>query len=252
VIGMLALASSQGQAFTERQATLALAIANQAAIAIENAQLYEQAQELAAVEERQKLARELHDSVSQALYGIALGAHTARTLLERDPGLVAEPLAYILSLAKAGLAEMRALIFELRPESLETEGLVSAIIKQAAALQARYDVPVETDLCEEPDLPLKAKQELYRVAQEALHNTFKHAGASQVDVRLGRMAEAIILEIRDNGRGFDSASSFPGHLGLLSMRERLKNLGGVLSIESTPGQGTTIRARVPAREVIHT
>jgi signal transduction histidine kinase len=140
----------------------------------------------------------------------------------------------------------------LRPESLETEGLVSAIIKQAAALQARHDVPVETDMCDEPDLPLKAKQELYRVAQEALHNTIKHAGASQVKVRLGRTAEVIILEIRDNGRGFDPLGSFPGHLGLLSMQERVKDLGGVLSIESTPGQGTTIRARVPAREVIHT
>jgi signal transduction histidine kinase len=252
VIGMLVLTSSEKQAFTERHVTLALAIANQAAIAIENARLYEQAQELAAVEERQKLARELHDSVSQALYGIALGAHTARTLLDRDPGLVAEPLEYILSLAKAGLAEMRALIFELRPESLETEGLVSALLKQAAAVQARHEVPVETDLCEEPSLSLKAKQELYRVAQEALHNTIKHAGASQVNVRLGRAAETIILEIRDNGRGFDSAGSFPGHLGLLSMQERVKNLEGVLSIESTPGEGTTIRARVPAREVIPT
>jgi signal transduction histidine kinase len=252
VIGMLVLTSNQEQAFTEHQATLALAIANQAAIAIENARLYEQAQELAALEERQKLARELHDSVSQALYGIALGVHTARTLLDRDPGLVAEPLEYVLSLAKAGLAEMRALIFELRPESLETEGLVSALSKQAAALQARHDVPVETELYDEPDLPLKIKQELYRVAQEALHNTIKHAGASQVHVRLGRTAEAIILEIRDNGSGFDSASSFPGHLGLLSMQERVKHLGGVLSIESTAGQGTTVRARVPAREVIQT
>lgn len=178
---------------------------------------------------------------------VALGAHTARTPLDRDPGLVAEPLGYILSLAKAGLAEMRALIFELRPESLETEGLASALIKQA-----RHDVPVETDLCDEPSLSLTVKQELYRVAQEALHNTAKHAGASQVNVRLGRTAEAIILEIRDNGRGFDPLGSFPGHLGLLSMQERVKNLGGVLSIESTPGQGTTIRARVPAREVIHT
>ena len=252
VIGILVLTSSEEQAFTERHATLALAIANQAAIAIENARLYEQAQELAALEERQKLARELHDSVSQALYGIALGAHTARTLLDRDPGLAAKPLDYILALAEAGLAEMRALIFELRPESLETEGLVAALMKQAAALHARHNIPVETDLCDEPDLPLKVKQEVYRVAQEALHNTIKHARASQVNVRLGRTAEAIILEIRDNGRGFDALGSFPGHLGLLSMQERVKNLGGVLSIESTPGQGTTICARVPAREVIHT
>ena len=250
VSGMLVLTSSRVQAFTERQATLALAIANQAAIAIENARLYEQAQELAALEERQKLARELHDSVSQSLYGIAIGAHTARTLLARDPGLVDEPLEYILSLAKAGLAEMRALIFELRPESLETEGLIAALSKQAAAVQARHDVPVETELCDEPSLSLKAKQELYRVAQEALHNTMKHAEASRVKVRLGRTDEAIILEIRDNGRGFDSAGSFPGHLGLRSMQERVQHLGGVLSIESTPGQGTTIYAQVPAREAI--
>jgi signal transduction histidine kinase len=252
VIGILSASHAQPDYYTSHHADLALAIANQAAVAIENARLYEQAQELAALEERQKLARELHDSVSQALYGIALGVHTARTLLDRDPGLVTEPLEYVLSLAKAGLAEMRALIFELRPESLETEGLVSALSKQAAAVQARHDVPVETELCEEPDLPLKVKQELYRVAQEALHNTIKHAGASQVHVRLGRTAEAITLEIRDNGSGFDSASSFPGHLGLLSMQERVKHLAGVLLIESTAGQGTTIRARVPACEVIPT
>ena len=246
VIGMLVLTSSQEQAFTERHATLALAIANQAAIAIENARLYEQAQALAALEERQKLARELHDSVSQALYGIALGLHTARIQLDRDPRELPESLDYLLSLAEAALDEMRALIFELRPESLETEGLVSALIKQAAALHARHDVPVETDLCDEPDLPLKIKQELYRVAQEALHNTIKHAHASQVNVRLGRTAEAIILEIRDNGRGFDPLGSFPGHLGLLSMQERVSNLGGVLQIESTPGQGTHLLAQVPA------
>src|SRR6266496_4919330 len=200
VIGMVTFTAREPRYFTPRHATLVLAIANQAAIAIENARLYEQAQQLAALEERQRLARELHDSVSQALYGIALGAHTARTLLDRDPGLAAKPLDYILALAEAGLAEMRALIFELRPESLETEGLVAALMKQAAALHARHNIPVETDLCDEPDLPLKVKQELYRVAQQALHNTIKHARAGQVNVRLGRTAEAIILEIRDNGR----------------------------------------------------
>src|SRR6266700_2590129 len=143
VIGMLVLTSSEVQAFTERHATLALAIANQAAIAIENARLYEQAQQLAALEERQRLARELHDSVSQALYGIALGAHTARTLLDRDPAQVAEPLDYVLSLAEAGLAEMRALIFELRPESLEIERLVAALTKQLAVLRTRYKLTVD-------------------------------------------------------------------------------------------------------------
>src|SRR5205823_10050102 len=113
VSGMLVLTSKEENAFTPHHATLALAIANQAAIAIENARLYAQAQDLAAVEERQKLARELHDSVSQALYGIALGVHTARKPLERDPDRAPESLEYMLSLANAGLAEMRALIFEL-------------------------------------------------------------------------------------------------------------------------------------------
>lgn len=248
VIGMVAFTAREPGYFTPRHATLALAIANQAAIAIENARLYEQAQELAAVEERQRLARELHDSVSQALYGIALGAHTARTLLDRDPGQVAEPLDYVLSLAEAGLAEMRALIFELRPESLEIEGLVSALTKQGAALHARHDITVQTDLSAEPALPLKVKQELYRIAQEALHNTVKHAHASQVDLRLCQTSEAVILEVCDDGRGFDPTASFPGHLGLHSMQERVKGLGGMLQIESAPGQGTCVRAHVPVRE----
>ncbi|HEX6288356.1 MAG TPA: histidine kinase, partial [Herpetosiphonaceae bacterium] len=122
VIGVLVVSHNVPDHFTPRHGRLALAIANQAAVAIENAKLFEQAQGLAALMERQRLARELHDSVSQALYGIALGARTARTLLDRDPSRLAEPLDYVLSLAEAGLTEMRALIFELRPESLELEG----------------------------------------------------------------------------------------------------------------------------------
>jgi signal transduction histidine kinase len=245
VIGLLSVSHSEPRYYTARHAALALAIANHAAVAIENARLYEQAQELAAVQERQRLARELHDSVSQALYGISLGAHTASTLLERDPSRVAEPLNYVLSLAEAALAEMRALIFELRPESLATEGLVTVLTKQAAALQARYGVEVHTELCDEPDVPLKVKQELYRVAQEALHNTAKHAHAGRVDLRLNWTPEAIVLEICDNGIGFDPAGSFPGHLGLHSMRERVTHLGGMLQIESAPGQGTRIHLRLP-------
>jgi signal transduction histidine kinase len=245
VSGMLVLASSEEQAFTERHATLALAIANQAAIAIENARLYAQAQELAALEERQKLARELHDSVSQALYGIALGLHTARIQLDRDQGKLPASLDDLLSLAEAALAEMRALIFELRPESLEREGLVAALSKQGAALQARHDLLVETDLCEEPALPLTVKQELYRIAQEALHNTVKHANASKVDLVLRRTTSMVILEVCDDGVGFDPAGTFPGHLGLHSMQERVSTLDGKIQIESSPGHGTHLLAQVP-------
>jgi signal transduction histidine kinase len=214
-------------------------------IAVENARLLVEVRGKAALEERQRLARELHDSVSQALYGIALGAKTARTLLDRDSTKVASPLDYILSLADAGLAEMRALIFELRPESLEREGLVAALEKQAAALRARHEIKVETDLCNEPDAPLEIKEALYRIAQEALHNIVKHAHASSVRIRMRCSPENVTLDVSDDGIGFEPEGDFPGHLGLHSMRERTERLGGTLAVESAPGKGTQIRAWIP-------
>ncbi|MGH3145681.1 MAG: sensor histidine kinase, partial [Rubrobacter sp.] len=224
-------------------------VADQAAVAVENARLVSEARGKAAHEERQRLARELHDSVSQALYGIALGSRTAHALLDRrdPPERVAEWLEYVLSLAEAGLTEMRALIFELRPESLQTEGLIAALEKQAAALRARHEFPVQaTILCEEPDLPLETKEALYRIAQEALHNTVKHAHASRADLILECDARGVIaLEVSDDGVGFDPEGSFSGHLGLKSMRERATRLGGTLRVESAPGEGTSIRARIP-------
>ena len=208
--------------------------------------LYEQAQELAALQERQRLARELHDSVSQALYGMSLGAHTAREALESsDPEQALASIDYVLALAEAGLAEMRALIFELRPESLETEGLVAALTRHVAVLRARYKLAVEADLADEPDLSLERKQALYRIAQEALHNIVKHARASTVVLRLARQEREILLEVRDNGKGFDPTGPFPGHLGLRSMRERATKMGGTLTIESAPRQGTCLGVRVP-------
>ena len=214
-------------------------------IAVENARLLVEVRGKAALEERQRLARELHDSVSQALYGIALGAKTARTLLDRDITKVASPLDYILSLADAGLAEMRALIFELRPESLEKEGLVAALEKQAAALRARHEIKVETDLCNEPDAPLEIKEALYPIAQEALHNIVKHARASSVHIRMRCSPEYVTLDVSDDGIGFEPEGDFPGHLGLHSMRERTERLGGTLAVESTLGKGTQIRVWIP-------
>ncbi|HLW01377.1 MAG TPA: GAF domain-containing sensor histidine kinase [Ktedonobacterales bacterium] len=253
-IGYLVLASrSPGETFTRADHRLLGDLAHQAGIAAHTVRLTADLVEsrerllLAREEERRRLARELHDSVSQALYGISLGAHTARKALERDPAQVAEPLDYVLSLAEAGLAEMRALIFELRPESLEQEGLVAALTKQAAARRARHQIVVSTELCNEPDLALHAKQELYRIAQEALHNTVKHARAREVTLRLAQTAEGVTLVVHDDGAGFDTTASFPGHLGLHSMRERVASLGGSLQIESAPGQGTTVRAHLPAQ-----
>src|SRR5207249_5937700 len=125
----------------------------------------------------------------------------------------------------------------LRPESLEREGLVVALAKQGAVLQARHGITVLAELCEEPDLPLAVKQELYRIAQEAMHNTVKHARASKVDLVLRCTSNVVTLEVRDDGVGFDVLGSFPGHLGLHSMQERVSSLSGMLQIESTPGQG---------------
>lgn len=203
-------------------------------------QLKETQVRVAALEERQRLARELHDSVSQALYGIALGARTAQTQLERDPAKLAEPLDYILSLAEAGLSEMRALIFELRPESLKNEGLVAALTKQSDALRARHKLDVVTRFDPEPDLPLEAKEALYRIAQEAMHNVAKHAHATRVELTLQVKDRTVTLEIRDNGKGFDAAREYTGHLGLKSMPERAAQIGGEFHIESAPGAGTII------------
>jgi len=244
-IGLLILAQSQPRYYTRRHADLARTLANQAAVALENARLYEQAQQLATLQERQRLARELHDSVAQALYSIALSARTARTLLDRDPGKLAEPLDHLSSLAHAAQAEMRALIFALRPESLAIEGLVMVLKKQAEAIQARYGLPVVMELGAEPSLPIMVKEVLYRIAQEALHNSVKHARATTVEVRLRVLATGIMLEVIDNGVGFDPEQSFPGHLGLQSMRERATPLGGTLEITSSPGRGTHIRAVIP-------
>ncbi|HEX8259207.1 MAG TPA: PAS domain S-box protein [Rubrobacteraceae bacterium] len=229
----------------ENERVFLSAVADQTAVVVENTRLFDEAQGKAALEERQRLARELHDSVSQALYGIALGSRTASTLLAREahPDRVAEWLEYVLSLAEAGLTEMRALIFELRPESLETEGLITALNQQAAALEARHELPVHTTLCEEPDLPLETKEALYRIAQEALHNTVKHAHASKAELKLECDSEGIALEVSDDGVGFDPEGTFSGHLGLKSMRERATRLGGTLRVESTPGEGTTVRVR---------
>jgi PAS domain S-box-containing protein len=228
----------------EEEKVFLKAVADQTAVAIENARLFAEARGKAALEERQRLARELHDSVSQALYGIALGAKTARALLEPSPQRAADPLDYVLSLAEAGLAEMRALIFELRPESLETEGLVMALEKQAAALRARHEVKVETVLCDEPQASPEAKEAVYRIAQEALHNTVKHARAGKVRITMDCDPGWIDLVVSDDGVGFDAGGDFPGHLGLHSMRERAQRLGGTLKVEATLGSGTTIHAHI--------
>jgi signal transduction histidine kinase len=245
-LGSIALTNKQGPAgFNDRDAELATLFAQQAAVAIENARLYDEARGKAALEERQKLARELHDSVSQVLYGIALNASAADELFEPAPERSRGLLRDVLRLADAGLAELRALIFELRPESLDREGLTGALEKQAAAVQARHGVNVNLQVAGEPDLPLATKEMLYRVAQEALHNAAKHARARTLDLVLELEPSEVTLRVVDDGRGFDPSAEYPGHLGLQSMRERASAAGGRLEIESTLGEGTRLSAHIP-------
>lgn len=244
VLGVMALEGRPGH-FGEARVNLALAFANQVAVALENTRLQMRVQERAAYEERQHLARELHDSVSQALYAILLGTHAAQRQLGGDPEQAGEALRYVEGLAQAGIAEMRALIFELRPESLEEEGLSGALGRQMEAMESRHGLETEVSLEGEPELPLATKQVLYRVAQEALHNVVKHARASRVRLTLRRSGDRSVLEVGDDGVGFDPEDTPPGHLGLRSMRERVEESGGEFCLLSTPGRGTEIRVAVP-------
>ena len=245
VVGALNVFGRPGKPFGARDIAIMTLFVQQAAVAIENARLYERAQSLAVLEERQRLARELHDSVSQALYGIALGARTARTLVDRDPARVAAPVEYVLSLAEAGLTEMRALIFELRPESLATEGLGAALGKMADAIRVRHHLAVDLELCDELAAPLPTKEALYRIAQEATNNAIKHARAGQLAIRLDCDKAGYTLVVHDDGSGFDPHGEFDGHFGLTSMRERASRLAGTLTVASAPGAGTTISVRLP-------
>jgi PAS domain S-box-containing protein len=195
--------------------------------------------------ERERLSRDLHDSVSQALFGIALGAKTARAQLGDGESPLAGSLDFVIEQAARGLAEMRALIFELRPEALEQEGLVAALARRAAALEAQYQLRLEPALGDEPEVAFAVKEALYRIAQEAMQNAVKHAQATELGLSLGCSDDTITLEIRDNGKGFDPTGSFPGHLGLQSMRERASQLGGTLELKSAAGAGTSITVRMP-------
>jgi signal transduction histidine kinase len=243
--GMVAAGMDRGDFPSEYDQLLIRIGTNQLVIAVQAAEAQAVRSELAAHKERQRLARELHDSVTQALYGIALAAQTALELLPPGAPTVQEPLEYVQKLARGSLAEMRALIFDLRPESLTKEGLVMALARQSNAIRARHQIAVDEQFPAEPDAPIEAKQALYGIAREALNNISKHSGARNVQVHLLVESDLITLVIRDDGAGFNPAKDFPGHLGLQGMRERALEVGGELVISSASGSGTTITARVP-------
>jgi len=239
----------------EAELTFHTVIADQAAVAVENSRLLVQAHDKARLEERQHLARELHDSVTQALFSISLISRSAEMMVQREgtrPEQILEKMADLRQLTQGALAEMRALIFELRPGALEEEGLLEAIRKHAAAVQGREMMPIEvtsTSAGELPRLKPVAEEALYRIAQEALHNVVKHARATRAEVKIGVDDRFITLQVSDDGVGFDPASVPAGHMGLGTMGQRTAALGGEYSVQSAPpGEGTTVIVRLPLAE----
>jgi two-component system, NarL family, sensor histidine kinase LiaS len=215
-------------------------------LAERNAQLAEQAAHLATIEERNRLARDLHDSVSQELFSLTMLAGAARRTLERSPELAVEQLGEIQASAQRALHETRSLIFALRPAALGDRGLAPALRDLAAAVEERQGVRVELAISGERRLPLEHEQALFRIVQEALANVVRHSGAPAATVTLCYADDRVELDVRDDGRGFDlgrprSARS----VGLASMAERAEALGGTMRIESAAGEGTTVRVALP-------
>jgi len=243
VIGAIGVAHAERNYFTAQDADLALTVANQAAITMVNAELYEHAQTLAALQERQRLARNLHDAVNQSLFSAGLIAEVLPRLWERDPDEGRQSLEDLRRLTRGAQADMRLLLAELRPATLTDAELGDLLRLLGNALAGRTNIPISVTVTGEGNLPADVKVALYRLCQEGLNNIAKHAGASQVDIQLQCETGAIELRIRDDGRGFDPEQTPPGHYGLSMMRERATGVGATLSITSQPGHGTEIVIR---------
>jgi nitrate/nitrite-specific signal transduction histidine kinase len=241
VIGVLNVESDQINAFDETDLTVLQSLAHQAAIAIENARLYEHAKELAIMEERQRLARDLHDAVTQTLFSSSLIAEVLPRLWDRDHDEAWKRLDELRQLTRGALAEMRTLLIELRPSDLVEAELSDLLDQLTKATASRARIPITVEVEGECSPPTEVKVGLYRVAQEALNNVVKHAVASQVRVNLNCQSKQIVLSVVDDGRGFDK-SLVPGEkMGLDIMRERVEAIGAELTIESTIGSGTEIK-----------
>jgi signal transduction histidine kinase len=228
--------------FTDADEEVILLLAAHAAIAISNARLHEETRELSVVAERNRLALDLHDAVSQKLFGLVLSAEAAGTLLERDPARARAQVAKLRTLAQEALEELRSLVFELRPPDLEGDGLAGALRKHVELM--RRIGPREIELVLDGELAPDAARDrdVYRIAQEALQNALKHANAGRVSVSLRGANGRLVLEVEDDGVGFDPAApaARSRRLGLTSMEERAQRLGGTLEIRSAPGAGTTV------------
>jgi signal transduction histidine kinase len=249
VIGGMGIAHAEPDTFTSHQTNLALTMANQAAITMVNAQLYEQAQTLATLQERQRLAQNLHDAVNQSLFSAGLIAEVLPRLWERDPAKGRQSLEDLRRLTRGALAEMRGLLAELQPQVLIDSELGDLLHQLGNAFTGRTSIPVvvtavgQGALQEQGALTADVQVGFYRLCQEAFNNIAKHARASQVAIDLQYGAGTVELHIRDDGRGFDPKNIPSGHYGLSMMRERAEAVGMVLSVTSQPGHGTEISIR---------
>jgi signal transduction histidine kinase len=229
--------------FTERDERLVSLFAAHAAIALTNARLYERGRELSVLQERARLARDLHDAVSQKLFSVRVKAAAAAVLVERDPARAIEEIGSVAALAGQAQAELRAVIDGLAPPELAAGGLAGSVRGYALLAGRTHAAEVLVRAGELPDLDPQRETALYRVAQEAIGNALRHSGSKQVTVSLTQRQRSVVLEVTDTGRGFDPRSL--AGLGLASMRERAASVRGRLTVVSEPGAGTKIRLSVP-------
>jgi PAS domain S-box-containing protein len=250
MLGVLSVVGEAGRQFDAAEVSLLSSIADHVGVAVENARLYRQAEQLAVLRERERLARELHDSVTQSLYSLHLLSEAGRQLAAAE-GLdrVGGYLERLSDISQQALKEMRLLVYELRPLVLKREGLVGALQQRLDAVEKRAGVETRLLVEGEVELPASVEEGLYRIAQEALNNVLKHAGATSVTVTVRGGGDRVELEITDDGTGFDPDTMIDhGGMGLVSMRERAEKMGGSFAVLSAPAGGTRVRVNV---EVSH-
>ena len=251
IIGAFYLTDKEGaDGFSAADEDAVVLLASHAAVAIDQARLFEDSRELALAQERGRLARELHDAMSQSLFSLQLAAETAASLLAGDPAAAADHLGVVRTLAAQMASELRTTVEGLRPADLERDGLVAALCDQATVAGRAHGVPVRVDVGDLPQLDPDVEHQVLRVAQEALTNSLRHAAATEVAVHLGGDGGTgeVVLRVVDDGRGFDPDARLvrARRLGLTSMQERAASLGGTLAVTSAPGAGTTVELRFPA------
>jgi signal transduction histidine kinase len=247
IIGAFYLTDKEGaEGFDESDERLIEVLAAHAAIAIENARLFEASRELSVIEERNRIARDLHDAMTQNLFSLSLTAEAAAKLVQTDPTRAEAEIRRIRELARETQLELRSLIFELRPAQLDKDGLVSTIHKHLGVLARAHGMKDELRASGEARLGSAVELGLYRIVQEALNNVVRHAHAQSVEVDLDFGDDHVTVDVRDDGVGFDPSARAirERRLGLTSMRERAEELGGSITIDSSPGAGTTVRVEV--------